>query len=265
MNATTQLTHAGRTADGPRSIRRQSVPRFWGLASYSDFAPSFEGAISPHVDCETLMLQPQPRCSMVRTDPYDVDFRLGQLGMTRSWLWTAMERAAVAHRLAPPFGFDGNAAYYAADRALSELCLAPLEAGWHRNSFLRIPVAMNRAQTIAVGVTSGDVNTGLNADDDPRTTTIKGPATTLIAGQFDFSRTDDDINGVDYWIALGHWTEDEMRCELSRPLAPDPDGRLSGWAERVIIERPGTAPSGPRRRGRDFAQQKPPLVRRRAA
>lgn len=211
------------------------------------------------------MNSPQLRCSLVRTDPYDVDHRLRQLGMSRGWIWTAMERGAVAHRLAPPYGFDGNASYHAADRALSELCLEPLEAGWHRGSFLRVPVAMNRAGTMAVGVTSGDQNTGLVADDDPRTTTLKGPATRLIADQFDFSISDDDINGIEYWIALGCWLDEEMRCEVSRPLVPDPDGHITGWAERIIVERRDSGPRGPRRRLGEAAEHKPPFIRRRAA
>lgn len=209
--------------------------------------------------------QQTQRCPMVRSESFDVDYRLSQLGMTRSWIWMAMDRGAVDHRLAPPFGLDGNASYRAADRALSELCLEPLEAGWRRDSFLRIPVAMNRQQTIAVGVTSGDHNTGVLSDDDPRTVTLKGPATRLISDQLDFSKRPDDINGVDYWVALGYWTEDEMRCELSRPLPPDEDGRISGWAERILVAPDGSVPQRPLRRSDDAAPQAAPLVRRKAA
>jgi hypothetical protein len=39
------------------------------------------------------------------------------------------------------------------------------------------------------------------------------------------------------WLLLVYRDVDarEMRCELSRPISMDSDGRVDGWAERIIL------------------------------
>jgi len=207
----------------------------------------------------------QPRCSNVLSNTHDVDYRLAQLGLSRGLIWSAIDRAAVAHAFAPSHGFRGNANYRAADDGIHALRTTPSDAGWHEYNFLGIPCAINRDENIAISVTTGDENTGVLTDDDPATVTIKGPSTTVAAGQLDYSSTDSQTYGIDYFVLLGFWAGDETRCELSRPKIQDNQGRISGWGERILIYRPTNDPLRPKRQTPVEPAADVPTMRRRVA
>ena len=45
----------------------------------------------------------------------------------------------------------------------------------------------------------------------------------------------DEDDKVSTWILLAHHARNELRAELSLPLAVGNDGRVSVWQERIIL------------------------------
>ena len=177
------------------------------------------------------------RQAVVRFEELDVRRRLAELGIVYDVLVAAESEGTLRHRFAPAEGFPGHAEYVAASYALAVLRTNPsgrLTTGTH----LGIPVAFNGTGTIAIGVTTGDLNCGIFGEEDPRSTTIKGPNTAR-AGQAPRLRLSNetvDELGVDLWQLLSQWLPgDERRFELSHVAHTGEDGRISGWHERLIL------------------------------
>lgn len=101
--------------------------------------------------------------------------------------------------------------------------------------------------------------------DDPATVTIKGPSTSIAAGQFDFSNGEHEVNGVEFYMLLCFWDGDDSRCEISRPHIPGPDGRITGWDERILVYRGTPDPLRPKHSATERADNDPPAMRRRVA
>jgi hypothetical protein len=184
----------------------------------------------------------------VLTDPWDVNRRLAELGVTSEILIKAVEashaaRAACTENDAP--NFPGIAAWNGAVRSLREDLV--LE-GWKRFNHTGQPLIVRPDNALALTCTSADENTGREGVFDPRTNSCKGPRTLekvelngwLFADlAADAAAKVEAMNKqrMNTWMLLLHYDKvlGQVRSELSRPVTADPDGVISGWSERVVL------------------------------
>jgi hypothetical protein len=113
-----------------------------------------------------------------------------------------------------------------------------------------LPLTVNESGTIAITVSTADDSTG-KPDVSPCTNSAKGPKTigAIVQNQqlllFEETSVEvrraisENINSPQRatWILLMHrdLVAGQVRCELSRPIGMSEDGRVDGWAERVIL------------------------------
>lgn len=187
------------------------------------------------------MFEPAKRRPRIYSSLYEVAQRLASLEMPMEILTTAVQRGHLDRRLATRNDFPGRGEYDAASRALRTICEEGVrsEGGWHRSTYLGIPVAYNYWETVAVSVTSGDENVGqAEAEDDPRVRPVKGPNTSratkprLQLTPGDPTAGDD---GVSFWYLLTYADDERVWAELSNPDVPELEGSVDRWRERIIL------------------------------
>lgn len=186
------------------------------------------------------MPAPFGRQSRLFIDPYEVDLRLSQLGLSRYPIVEAAQQGDFQRRTASPDEPNGASGYYLWARTLRHLRQSTREHHqWHRGLFRRIPVAYNPQATVAVAVSSGDERTG-KPGPDPATKNVKGVATAE-AVQNNVNQYQVDLgfeDGVDFFYVLINATDDDgIWVEVSRPDGMDDEGRPDKWAERILIGR----------------------------
>jgi hypothetical protein len=177
---------------------------------------------------------------LIHREPYAVDHRLAQLGLTRALLALAAERGHLDRLLVPPYGFPGQDEYDAASRALSTIIEqgGATGAGWHRGALSKIPVALNADRSIAVTCTPGAEGTG-RVDGEPRNKALKGPATKAVSksvAQMSLDMDDPDNLPVDFWFYFTRFDADGLWAELYSPVMGD-DGYAIDFHERVLLGR----------------------------
>lgn len=179
------------------------------------------------------------RPATVVVEPYEVELRLTQLGVSRGPLVEAVLQGDLQRRLNnSPDDFSATPGYTGWARALrvvrTEL---RLKHAWHTGSFLQIPATFNEDETKAIAVSSGDERTGLVGPDP--TTNAKGPQTAAAVTQSTQGELDFDEQGVELWYLLTQVTEDDaVMAELSRPSFMDKrNNSISSWHERIILGR----------------------------
>ena len=119
--------------------------------------------------------------------------------------------------------------------------------GWTRIDEDNLPLTVNPNRTIALSVSTGDENTGIE-DANPSTRSTKGPRTAdaVIVNALQLNLFGNvplkpeelkESNGVMTWILLFHRdvTAQETRFELSRPVKMDSDGHVEVWVERILF------------------------------
>src|SRR5579871_1828736 len=173
--------------------------------------------------------------------------RLAELGITEDLLMQAVQRCLTAWASCTanhPQLFGGISQWAETVCALRET-LIPL--GWYRSDDGNLPLTINRAGNVAITVATGDESTG-QPEESPCTKSSKGPRTAsaievnrrqlTLFGDIrllpeDLSR----VNGRMTWLLLVHrdMNTRQLRCELSRPIEIGDDGRVDGWAERIIL------------------------------
>jgi hypothetical protein len=179
-------------------------------------------------------------------ESWDVNRRLSDLGLNESDLLEAAERGFSAWASCTanhPPAIPGLLAWGETVCALRETLIP---RGWQRKDESNWPIVINKSGTIALSVATGNEDTG-RKDNDPLTASAKGPRTVdavvanqrqlvLFAEMLPPKETLKD-RGRATWLLLLHRDLDarEMRCELSRPISMDDDGRVDGWAERIIL------------------------------
>lgn len=184
-----------------------------------------------------MFSEPANRRSRVYTELQDIVERLGRIGVDVNHVLEAARRGHLDRLLATDLDFPGRGEYDAASTGLRTL--AEISNGtWVRDSFLGIPVVVNGIGTVAIAVTAGDQFTGVNGDRDPRTRSLKGPATVqattsprLPLGESDY---EDEI-GVEFWYLLTTASETGLRIELSMPDITAADDYVRSWRERIVI------------------------------
>ncbi len=184
--------------------------------------------------------------SPIYTEPADVNRRLAELDLEEGILLRAAERGWVAFAsctLNHPPAIPGIWAWGETICSLGEQ-LVP--RGWDRINESMWPLVVNKGGTVALSAATGNENTG-NKDEDPLTSSAKGPKTVnaifanrrqlvdprMLLGPIDPI----DSPGRATWLLLVHRDigARQMRSELSRPISMDSEGRVDGWAERIIL------------------------------
>lgn len=189
--------------------------------------------------------------NQVHVDPQDVESRLSQLGLDEITLRTVVERGFAAWASCTPNhppAFPGLSMWAETVRGLGDLLAS---RGWKRVNESNLPLVLNQDGKLALTVSTGDDATG-QSDGNPCTNSAKGPKTASAISDnrqlFLFPEADpavrraisENVNAPDRstWILLLHRDMDkfEVRSELSRPIAMSEDGRVDGWAERIILK-----------------------------
>lgn len=182
----------------------------------------------------------------VYVESWDVNKRLADLGLEEPDLLQPAERGFSAWASCTsnhPPAIPGLWAWGETVCALGER-LIPL--GWERRNESNWPLVINKNGTIALSVATGNEDTG-RKDSDPLTASSKGPRTVnaIVANQRQLVFPEmlppvESLNapGRATWLLLVYRDIDarEMRCELSRPISMDAEGRVDGWAKRIILK-----------------------------
>ena len=166
--------------------------------------------------------------------------RLAEFGLTVELVERVVRRAdadaSMCTYLDPPI-MEGLTRWARTNRYLREELIRD---GWQFDNPRNLPRTIHPGGEFAIVATTGDDLTGL-AELLPATKYAKGGATaaavelngqlTLDFGDFDFRR---QPASVQTWLLLFHVDDEGFRVELSLPDAIT-DGRITGWAERIIL------------------------------
>lgn len=124
--------------------------------------------------------------------------------------------------------------------------------GWQKSDPGNWSLVINPDETIALAVAAGNECTG-DPLREPSTKSGKGPRTEeaikinkLQLNLFPEMSVPDQAESAKArktWWLLFSWDEEseELKCELSHPINIAEDGRIDGWAERIILS---TTPLG---------------------
>lgn len=183
----------------------------------------------------------------VYASPPDSGDRLAQLGLDEGCLVEAARRGLLVKAGCTdnhPVQYPGFAAYAETVGALRERLVA---RGWERSDDGGVALVVDPVRGTAITVATGDDDTGL-PDGRPLTKSSKGPKTAafvtnnlLQAQLFPMRAYEAAPQGPlakqANWILLFHVDARlrELRCELSRPVSMDAEGRVDGWIERIIL------------------------------
>ena len=147
----------------------------------------------------------------------------------------------------PPFdppnakGFD--AWRYSVRRLRSGL----VDLGWRIDDTSNLSLIISDAQRINITVSNGDEFTGIKGERFPRSKNPKGiltkEAITRNIRQHDLfpERLPEAVKKFDRtvlyptWVYLLHFTDEEIRAELSLPNSMDSNNYVDGWAKRILI------------------------------
>ncbi|HWQ52252.1 MAG TPA: hypothetical protein VN442_01120 [Bryobacteraceae bacterium] len=184
--------------------------------------------------------------AQVHAEPRDVNARLAELELEEGILLRAAQRGWVAFASCTRNHPPAIPGIWAWGETICSLGEQLIPHGWERINESMWPLIVNRAGTVALSVATGNENTG-NKDEDPLTSSAKGPKTVnaifanrrqlidprMLLGPLEPIET----AGRSTWLYLVHRdiTARQMRSELSRPISMDEDGRVDGWAERIIL------------------------------
>jgi len=184
--------------------------------------------------------------TQVHFDPFDVDQRLAEVGLTREPFDIAAAESLAAYRSCTPnhpVTFPATYAWAEGNRSLRDGLTV---VDWARKNETNLPLVINASGTMAITVTSGDTDTGIR-EGFPCTRSPKGPRTVdlVMANQrrFDFMEETASIvesmkvPGRDTWLFLIYrdLVRGELRYELSRPNHMGEDRHVDGWIERIIF------------------------------
>jgi hypothetical protein len=179
-------------------------------------------------------------------ESWDVNKRLAGLGLEETDLLQPAERGFSAFASCTPNHPPAIPGLWAWGETVCALGERLIPLGWERRNESNWPLVINKNGTIALSVATGNEDTG-RKDGDPLTASAKGPRTVnaIMANQRQLVFPEmlppvESLNapGRATWLLLVYRDIDarEMRCELSRPISMDAEGRVDGWAERIILK-----------------------------
>jgi hypothetical protein len=186
----------------------------------------------------------------LHTKPFEVRSRLDSLELTEELLQQAARRGLAAAHATTEHHPRQSAGYYLWSEAIAGLREANSLRGWHSEDDQNLPYTVNESRTIRIAVATGDDATG-RKDQTPCTNSKKGPRTvTAVANnkqQYELwpgiEITPETLKnvtgsmGCTTWLLLIHRDiqAEEIYCELSRPVEMNEEGKVSEWAERIIL------------------------------
>jgi len=185
--------------------------------------------------------------ALIYSEPDEVNSRLSDLGLDKALLVQAVQQGFAAWPNCTenhPTVIPGIWGWGEAVRALREQLIL---RGWERSNETNLPYIVNPSRTIAISVATGDADTG-RRDGTPSTTSAKGPVTAgavhrnqlYLFAEMEPNATDGSANGGrETWMLPMHrdrLDSHEVRCELSKPINMNQDGRIDGWVERIILK-----------------------------
>lgn len=185
--------------------------------------------------------------NVLHAAPDEIASRLQQLGVPEIALREAIYQGHLQRsRLTKnhPRTFPGLVMWGEVVAALRDQ-LRPL--GWDRKDVGSFPVTVNEDLNVAIAVASGDEATGIpyahpsNRSRKGRNTVDAIEANRQM-GLFEqveqfLQFVKDDVEGNQTWILM-HYTDTtkgEIRFELSLPADIGDDGKISSWAERILL------------------------------
>lgn len=138
----------------------------------------------------------------------------------------------------------GTYLYHEATAALRRLVM-PL-GGWDHDEEDRQPRTYSVERGIAIVVQSGDENTGIEEPEaEPRARHPKGSATArkVVSNSEQLAlfpvphaaRPDQAAGDMLTWVLMICVAGEVARAELSLPRQMSPDGRPSGWVDRIVL------------------------------
>ncbi len=176
--------------------------------------------------------------------------RLAELGLLPEDLITAVHAAEMERRSGSPFEPNVAAAmraWFTGVRTLAEQ-LAP--RGWIKVESKGLPRVLNPSTAIAIAVLSGDTETGrFEPGTDPRSKSPRGTQSALLVHsnevqlhlphlEPEHQPLPPEVEQFTWWLLIYSDGENNLGAELSLPVGLGEDGRLSDWAERIIIDLP---------------------------
>jgi hypothetical protein len=184
----------------------------------------------------------------VFASPLDSKTRLAELGLEERHLLEPARRGLLAWASCTPNHPQLFPSFYAWAQTVAALREGLLPLGWQRSEEAGLALVVNPSGSMAISVATGDEATG-RAEDHPSTKSSKGPKTvdliTINKYQASLFPRDDYLSenlkalkDRTTWILLfcRDTVARELRCELSRPIAMDPeDRRVDEWLERIIL------------------------------
>lgn len=179
--------------------------------------------------------------------PDEIASRLEQLGVSEAALREAIYQGHLQRSrmtLNHPRTFPGLVMWGEVVASLREQ-LRPL--GWYRKDVGSFPVTVNEDLNLAIAVASGDEATGVpyahpsNRSKKGRNTVDAIEANRQM-GLFEQTEefvlvVEDGVEGNQTWILM-HYTDTargEIRFELSLPADIGDDGKITSWAERILL------------------------------
>lgn len=183
----------------------------------------------------------------VYSDPIEVSSRLAAMGLSEEILREAIEQGQAAWAGCTsnhPVQFPG---VYGWAETVAGLRERLLPGGWTRSNEGNLALTVNRAGTLALTVSTGDEFTG-DRTTEPCTKFRKGARTiSAVSDNMDQYRLFPDmqltaedlraLNSKETWMLLIRRDVQAhgVRCELSRPINVNDEGKVDGWAERIIL------------------------------
>ncbi|MHA3903269.1 hypothetical protein ACTPOE_06795 [Castellaniella sp. WN] len=176
-------------------------------------------------------------------NPKEVSDRLQQLGLDEALLLEAVYQGHLQRtRLTAnhPVIYHGLNMWGEVVAALRDQ-LRPLQ--WVRDDIGSYALTVNEERKLAVAVASGDEGTG-NPQVHPTNRSPKGKNTVdaIEANRqlelFELLPPESAKDeGNQTWVLMHHtdYARGEIRVELSRPLSIGKDGKITAWAERIIL------------------------------
>ncbi|GAA1658337.1 hypothetical protein GCM10009765_04720 [Fodinicola feengrottensis] len=172
--------------------------------------------------------------------------RLAELGLSVQILERVVRRADAEVSTCTPLDPPMMAGLIRWARTARYLREELVPAGWHFDNPQNLPRTIHPSGDFAIVAITGDELTG-GLDVLPTTKHPRGPATALAVATneqlpFDFDGFDFglapgrtlDAGHLLTWILLFHVHDEAFQVELSLPDAIE-DGRITGWAERIIV------------------------------